>query len=162
MRTLFRGTRNCQKRTGNGPANKDKLKPDLSNLKDWLRGLAATFTELLRFSPDARSSDDEPGNKPSGQKHVEAALDAFGPTAYDGPQARTFFAATRSNGGVIRSPGALPAGRLSACLGHCHSAASQRVTVLSSNSGTWCQALISCAARRTAFFAVGLAPRMVA
>jgi hypothetical protein len=43
-----------------------------------LRGLAATFTELLRFSPDARSSDDEPGNKTSRQKHVEAALDAFG------------------------------------------------------------------------------------
>ena len=121
--------------------------------RDCLRGLAATFAELLRFSPDARSSVEA-----SRQKNVEAALDAFGQRPNDGPPARTLFAATRSNGGVVRFPGALPAGRLSACLGHCPSAASHGVSVLFSNSGTWCQALTSCPARRTARFAVGLAP----
>src|SRR5262249_12297198 len=68
----------------------------------------------------------------------------------------TFLAATRPNGGVIRSLGRLPAGRLSACLDHCPSAASHRVTALLS-IGFWFQGMmkLSC---RTALCAVRLAP----
>jgi len=75
-----------------------ELNPITAPSRLWLRGLAATFTELLHFSPDARSSVEA-----SRQKNVEAALDAFGQRPNDGPPARTLFAATRSNGGVIRS-----------------------------------------------------------